>query len=169
MAQLLGIAGFKNSGKTTLVARLIPALGQRGIAVSTVKHVHHAIDLDEQGKDTFVHREAGAVDVVMLSDARWAILHERRDEPDPLATLRDVVRRLSTVDLVLVEGMKGQNLNRIELRADGDAVVAPGDGVLAVVTDGTPHAALPTFRRDDISLLADFIAKLVRAGALSWS
>lgn len=169
MTQLLGIAGFKNSGKTTLVARLIPALRARGISVSTVKHVHHAIDLDQPGKDTFVHREAGAVDVVMLSDARWAILHERRDEPDPLATLRDIVRRMSPVDLVLVEGLKGQNLNRIEIRADGAAVVAPGDGVLAVVTDGAPDLALPTFRRDDVSAIADFIENLVRAGALSWS
>jgi molybdopterin-guanine dinucleotide biosynthesis protein B len=168
VAQLLGIAGFKNSGKTTLVARLIPALGARGISVSTVKHVHHAIDLDEPGKDTFVHREAGAVDVVMLSDARWAILHERRDEPDPLATLGDVVRRLSPVDLVLVEGLKGQNLARIEIRADGDAVVAPGGTVLAVVTDGMPAAGLPSFRRDDVAAIADFIAGLVGRGALAW-
>lgn len=168
--QLLGIAGYKNSGKTTLIARLIPALADYGLSVSTVKHVHHDIDLDQPGKDTFVHREAGAIDVVMLSDARWAILHEQRREPDPLAVLRDIATRLTPVDLVLVEGLKDLPLPRIEIRRDGDGPMGTATTTLAVVTDATAHTSdLPTFRRDDIHGIAAFVESLCRDGALAWA
>ena len=79
--KLFGIVGWKNSGKTTLVARLVTDLKSRGFSVSTMKHAHHAFDLDQPGRDTYKHREAGAQEVVISSSQRWAIMHElQRDE-----------------------------------------------------------------------------------------
>ncbi len=171
LPQVLGVAGWKNSGKTTLISRLIPALRARGISVSTVKHVHHAIDLDHPGKDTFVHREAGAVDVVLFSESRWAILHERREEAGAPPDIADILRRLSSVDLVLMEGFKSVPMKRIEIRSvDSPPLGEQGEGnTVAVVTDGPLVADAPSFRRDDIEALAGFLAGLVGRKALAWS
>ncbi|MCC6736226.1 MAG: molybdopterin-guanine dinucleotide biosynthesis protein B [Bauldia sp.] len=165
----MGVVGWQNSGKTTLITRLIPALNSLGLSVSTVKHVHHSIDLDQPGKDTFLHREAGAVDVAMVSDKRWAILHERREPADAAADLPDILRRLSPVDLVLVEGFKSLAMRRIEIRAEGATPISPaGDrDTIALVTDGPVDPALPTFRRDQIEPLASFLADWVRAEVLA--
>jgi molybdopterin-guanine dinucleotide biosynthesis protein B len=161
--KVLGVVGYKNCGKTTLIVRLIPELAALGISVSTIKHVHHAIDLDQPGKDTFAHREAGAVDVAILSDRRWAILHERPIDSVTASDLDDVLRRLSPVDLVLAEGFKSLPMPRIELRM-GNALLAPaGDKhTLAVVSDDELDTALPRFRRDDIPAIAAFIADFTR-------
>ena len=164
--QLLGIVGWKNSGKTTLVARLIPALRERGLSVSTIKHVHHSIDLDQPGKDTFAHREAGAVDVALFSGARWAVMHERRERTSSPPDLDDLMRHMTEVDLVLVEGFKYLSMPRIEIRGDEAASPVGESGVrdvLAVVTDGPADAELPTFKRDEIERLADFIKQTVAA------
>ena len=165
----IGIVGWKNSGKTTLITRLLPALRRRGARVSTIKHVHHSIDLDEPGKDTFRHRQAGAVDVVLYSDARWAILHERReqelaDEPD----LTRLMRHMTDVDLVLVEGFKNQPIRKIEIRGGEDATPMADRGItdiIAIVTDGPPDARLPTFGRDDVEPLSNFLLQSVVFGS----
>lgn len=165
--QVIGIVGFKNSGKTTLITRLIPALGELGLTVSTIKHVHHAIDLDQPGKDTYLHREAGAVDVMMVSGKRWALLHERRDDADRPPDLDALLRRLSPVDVVLVEGFKSLPMPRIEIRNADDPMLltrGEGDGPIAIISDG-PAAddRVPTFRRDDIGPIAAFVAERIRA------
>jgi len=165
--QAIGVVGWKNSGKTTLITRLIPELRRRGLTVSTIKHVHHDIDLDEPGKDTYLHREAGATDVVLYSPARWAILHELRHSGGMQADLGDILGRLSPVDLVLVEGFKGLAMRRIEIRgADGGAPIADNDpNVIAVVTpDGLAGAvAGNAFARDDIAGIASFLIEVVGA------
>lgn len=159
--QAIGIVGWKNSGKTTLITRLIPELRARGITASTIKHVHHEIDLDQPGKDTYEHRQAGAVDVVMYSKARWAILHERRDEAIEPADLDDVLSRMTPVDLVLIEGFKAMPLKKIEIRgAEPRRPVADDRDVIAIVAAGdTGIADRPVFGRDDIAGLADFVAR----------
>jgi molybdopterin-guanine dinucleotide biosynthesis protein MobB len=159
--------GYKNSGKTTLIVRLIPELAALGLSVSAVKHVHHAIDLDQPGKDTYAHRTAGAVDVAILSDRRWAILHERETGPVAISDLDDVLRRLSPVDLVLAEGFKSLPMPRIELRM-GNAPLAPAgdDHTVAVVSDEEVDTTLPCFRRDDIPAIAAFIADFTRPARL---
>ena len=102
--RIIGLAGWSGSGKTTLITKLIPRLIARGLRVSTLKHAHHGFDLDKPGKDSFVHRAAGATEVIISSAKRWAILHELREEPEwDLAAL---VAKMSPVDLVLVEGFK---------------------------------------------------------------
>ena len=99
--KIYGVMGWKNSGKTGLVERLVAEITARGLSVSTVKHAHHEVDLDQPGKDTFRHRQAGAQEVVMATAARYAILHENRGGEPPLT---EILARLSPVDLVLVEG-----------------------------------------------------------------
>ncbi|MGV8839813.1 MAG: molybdopterin-guanine dinucleotide biosynthesis protein B [Bauldia sp.] len=165
--QAIGIVGWKASGKTTLITRLIPALNARGLSVSTIKHVHHSIDLDQPGKDTFAHRGAGAVDVVMYSEQRWAILHEQRAPAGAAFDLADILRRLSPVDLVLVEGFKSIPMRRIEIRAvETPPISLAGDrDTMALVTDGPADPVVPTFRRDQIEPLADFLAERIRSGA----
>src|SRR5690242_6771595 len=104
--QIFGLAGWSGSGKTTLLTRLIPALTARGITVSTLKHAHHAFDVDQPGKDSWRHREAGASEVLVSSARRWALIHEHRGAPE--ARLEELIRHLSPVDLVLIEGYKDQ-------------------------------------------------------------
>jgi molybdopterin-guanine dinucleotide biosynthesis protein B len=162
--EAIGIVGWKNSGKTTLITRLIPALRRRGLTASTIKHVHHDVDLDQPGKDTYAHRQAGAVDVVMYSQSRWALLHEVRD-PAELPDLADLMGHMAPVDIVLVEGFKTMPIRKVEVRGDAPLrpVLPAGEpAVIAVVADGeTDVVGTPVFRRDDVEGLADLIAETV--------
>lgn len=111
---MLGIVGRSGSGKTTLITALIVMLNARGLRVSTVKHTHHGVDLDRPGKDSWLHREAGAHEVLLAGEARWALLHERRDAPP--ARLEELLARLEPVDLVLVEGFASYGCPRLEVQ-----------------------------------------------------
>jgi molybdopterin-guanine dinucleotide biosynthesis protein B len=132
--KLLGFAGWSGAGKTTLIEKLLPALAARGLAVSTIKHTHHSVDLDRPGKDTHRHREAGAVEVMLASSARFALL---RETPRPLG-LDALALRMAPVDLVLVEGFKTDALPKIEVyrAALGKPRLWPDTpGIVAVATD----------------------------------
>ena len=104
MSKVIGVAGFKNAGKTTLVEKLVAELTRRGYRVSTVKHAHHSFDIDHEGRDSFRHRKAGASEVAVVSRHRWAIIHESREEAEP--TLQEILAKLGPCDLVIVEGYK---------------------------------------------------------------
>lgn len=120
--KLLGLIGWSGSGKTHLLTRLLPLYVARGLRVSTIKHAHHGFDLDQPGKDSFQHREAGAHEVLIASAARWALMHEV-DGPEP--SLDQLVARLSPVDLVLVEGFKTSSHPKIEVYRTGAAPDGP--------------------------------------------
>src|SRR4051812_13927869 len=111
--RVIGFAGWSGAGKTTLLRRLIPVLVRRGLSVSTLKHAHHAFDIDQPGKDSWEHRQAGATEVLIGSANRWALMHELRGGPEP--GLDDLLRRLSPVNLVLVEGFKRGSQAKIEV------------------------------------------------------
>jgi molybdopterin-guanine dinucleotide biosynthesis protein B len=111
---VFGITGWKNSGKTQLVTRLVAEFTQRGLKVSTVKHAHHNFDVDKPGADSYRHREAGAVEVALVSGRRWALMHELRDQEEP--PLEDILARLTPCDLILIEGYKRENHPKIETR-----------------------------------------------------
>ncbi len=111
---MLGIVGRSGSGKTTLIVAVIALLRARGLRVSTVKHTHHAVDLDRRGKDSWLHREAGAHEVLLAGEARWALLHERREAEPP--SLPSLLARLEPVDLVLVEGFARYPCPRLEVQ-----------------------------------------------------
>lgn len=162
---LYGVTGWKNTGKTWLVAALVKEFTGRGLRVSTIKHAHHELDLETPGRDSHRHREAGAQEVILASQARIAILKELHDAPKP--SLQELVARLSPVDLVLVEGFKSEHHPKVETYRAGttDALRAPGDATIrAVATDadvGDPGK--PVFDLNDVTAIADFIAGEVGA------
>ena len=126
--KLWGVAGWKNSGKTTLVTRLVSELAGRGFVVSTVKHAHHAFDIDKPGTDSHRHREAGAQEVMIVSGSRWALMHELRDEQEP--PMIQAIERISPCDLILVEGYKRERHPKIEARrreSTRSGLLAPDD------------------------------------------
>jgi molybdopterin molybdotransferase len=157
--KVFGIVGWKNSGKTGLVERLVSEITARGLRVSTVKHAHHRVDVDQPGRDSHRHREAGAVEVMLASRNRWALMHELRGSDEP--ALDALLPKLTSVDLVLVEGFKKHTHPKIEAhRAVTDqALIAHGDSsIRAVASDSEPEGLLvPRFALDDTAKIADFL------------
>jgi molybdopterin-guanine dinucleotide biosynthesis protein B len=155
--RVYGVIGWKNSGKTSLMERLVAEITGRGFSVSTVKHVHHDVDLDQPGKDTYRHRQAGAREVVLASADRLAILVEHRG-PEP--ELPAVLARMAPVDLILVEGYKRDAHPKVEVwRAEtGHPLIQPGDPLVrAVATDATLSLPVPVLDLNDTRAVADFI------------
>jgi molybdopterin-guanine dinucleotide biosynthesis protein B len=162
-----GIVGRKNSGKTHLVTRLLRLASSRGLRVSTIKHAHHAFDIDVPGKDSWLHREAGAHEVLVASAARWALMHELRDAPEP--RLDELLARLAPCDLVLVEGFKREVGLRLEVyrSACGQSPLAlEDDGIRAAATiDPRAFAARPeldVLPLDDEAAVLDYILAATR-------
>ena len=163
MNKVFGITGWKNSGKTTLVACLVEEFTSRGFVVSTIKHASESFQLDLPGTDTFAHREAGAHEVAIISDKRWAIMHQTLASNDA-PSLDTMIAKLAPCDLVLVEGFKASSISKIEtIRADAvteRAVWRQNKSVVAVASDTTiKDCQLPTFALDDISSIANHIAQ----------
>lgn len=157
--RVIGLAGWSGAGKTTLLTRLIPELARRGVSVSTVKHAHHAFDLDTPGKDSYVHREAGAREVLISSERRWALMRELRGEPE--ASLPELLARLSPVDLVIVEGFKREPHVKVEIHraGNGKPPLHPGDPtIVAVASDiAFPDAGRPVIDINDVAAIADIM------------
>ncbi len=157
--KIFGIAGYKNPGKTTLVVELIEEFRRRGLRVATVKHAHHEFDIDHPGKDSYLHREAGAEEVIVVSSRRWAHIRELGDADEP--SLDELIQRLGDVDIVLVEGYKHGAHPKLELRRAGveAPVLAGGDSsIKAVVSDGPDDSAgLPLLERSNVPAIADFV------------
>lgn len=158
-AKVIGIAGWKNSGKTTLTERLVAELTARGRRVSTVKRAHHDADVDQEGTDSFRHRQAGAAEVMLVTPLRWALMHELRDDGEP--ALKDLLARLSPCDVVIVEGYKGGGHPKIEVRrlAAKDRTPLPASAnVVAIAADHPVEAAaVPVFDLDAVAAIADFV------------
>jgi molybdopterin-guanine dinucleotide biosynthesis adapter protein len=157
--RIIGLAGWSGSGKTTLITKLIPCLIARGLRVSTLKHAHHGFDLDQPGKDSFMHRVAGATEVIVSSARRFAILHELRDEPE--WNLGALVAKMSAVDLVMVEGFKRDAFPKIEIhRAEnGKPLIHPDDPHIVAIASDTPlpHVTVPVVDLDDIDAISDLV------------
>ena len=158
--RVYGVTGWKNSGKTGLMERLVAECVARGLSVSTVKHAHHAADIDRPGRDSFRHRAAGAREVLIASPMRWALMHELRGAGEP--PLEALLSRLSPVDLVLVEGYKAAPHPKIEAHRveTGQPLMAPDNPtVRAVASNGAPDVPLPVFALDDTRAIAGFILR----------
>jgi molybdopterin-guanine dinucleotide biosynthesis protein B len=157
--RIIGLAGWSGSGKTTLLTKVLPRLIARGKRVSTLKHAHHAFDVDRPGKDSFEHRSAGATEVLVVSTNRWALMHELRGQPEP--GLHDLLEKLSDVDLVLIEGFKRQKFPKLEIhRAEnGKPLLHPEDDwIVAVASDSSlPQATVPVVDLNDIEKIADLL------------
>jgi molybdopterin-guanine dinucleotide biosynthesis protein B len=166
--KVIGIAGWSGSGKTTLLTRVIPCLTARGLKVSTMKHAHHDFDIDQPGKDSHTHRQAGASEVLISSANRFALMHELRGEAE--WTLRDLLAKLSPIDLVLIEGFKRETHPKLEVyrAAVGKPPLHPDDpNIVAVATDGELSAHVPVVSLNDTDAVADIlVAKAVRLDAV---
>jgi len=162
--KVFGFAGWSGSGKTTLIEKLIPQFTRRDLRVSIIKHAHHGFDIDKPGKDSWRHREAGATQVLMLSDDRWVLMHELRGQPEP--TLEEQLALLAPSDLVLIEGYKAAPVPKIEIHrpAVGKAPLWPDNPhVVAVASDEAIACPLPLLPLNDAGAIADFILDYVSA------
>ena len=155
---IFGLAGWSGSGKTTLLAALIPELVGRGVTVSTLKHAHHEFDIDQPGKDSWVHRQAGASEVMVASSRRFALMHELRDAPEP--SLGELVARMAPVDLLLIEGFKREPHPKLEVHRPsvGKPFLYPDDPhIVGIASDVAVAAPLPVLPLADVAAIADFI------------
>jgi molybdopterin-guanine dinucleotide biosynthesis protein B len=156
---VIGLAGWSGAGKTTLLRRLIPILAAQGLQVSTLKHAHHSFDVDQPGKDSWEHRQAGAREVLVASSTRWALMHELRDSAEP--PLAALLARMCPVDLVLVEGFKRDRHPKIEVHraANAKPLLYPGDrSIVAIASDVVPpDLTIPRYDLDDIEAIADLV------------
>ncbi len=159
--RVIGLAGWSGSGKTTLLTKVIPRIAARGLKVSTLKHAHHAFDVDQPGKDSHTHRMAGATEVLVGSSRRWAQVHELRGEAEP--GLDALLKRLSPVDLVLVEGYKRARHPKLEVyrAAVGKPLLQPDDpAIVAIASDQPlPAAPVPVVALDDVDTIVDILLR----------
>lgn len=158
--KVFGVVGWKNGGKTTLVVNLVNHFIACGVSVSTVKHAHHAFDIDHPGRDSWRHRDAGARQVAVASASRWALMTELRGDPEP--SLDELLGRLAPVDLVLVEGFKRESHPKIEAwrqEVGRPPLSCEDTEILAVACDILPQGvAVPMLDMDDVPLVAEYIA-----------
>ncbi len=158
-----GIVGWKNSGKTGLVVRLVTAISEKGFSVSTIKHAHHRFDVDKPGKDSFRHRDARAKEIILSSKNRWVLMNELRDDSEP--KLSQLVSKLSPVDLVLVEGFKKDINLKLEVHRveTGQPLLAQSfHDILAVASNSTNlNLNVPVFDLNDTGAIADFVLRRV--------
>ena len=156
--KVFGFAGYSGSGKTTLIERLVPRFVLDGLKVSLIKHAHAGFDIDQPGKDSYRHREAGCTEVLLTSTKRWVLMHELRGEPEP--TLEQQLAVLSPCDLVLIEGFKWAPVPKLEVYRAGlgkPPIFPDNPEVVALASDGPVETALPVFDLDDAEAIATFI------------
>ncbi|MGE5145958.1 MAG: molybdopterin-guanine dinucleotide biosynthesis protein B [Candidatus Eiseniibacteriota bacterium] len=159
--KIVGLAGWSGSGKTTLVVRLLPEMVRRGLKVSTLKHAHHEFDIDQPGKDSYEHRRAGALEVMVSSTRRWALMHEHRGAAEPAP--EELIRHMTPVDLLIIEGFKHHAHPKLEIfrREVGKPLLSPDDPyIFAVASDGpVPEAPVPVIDLHDAKAIADAIVE----------
>ena len=157
--KIFGLAGWSGSGKTSLMVRLIPVLTGRGITLSTMKHAHHTFEMDREGKDSYEHRMAGATEVLITSARRWALLHELRERPEP--SMAEMIARMTPVDLLLIEGFKREEHDKIEVHrpAVGKPLLYAEDSRVVAVASDEPleSVPLPVIDLNDTEAVADFV------------
>jgi molybdopterin-guanine dinucleotide biosynthesis protein B len=158
--KVIGLAGWSGAGKTTLLSRVIPYLLGRGLQVSVIKHAHHEFDVDVPGKDSWVHRQSGATEVLVSSAMRWALMHELRGAREP--RLAELLAKMAPVDLVVVEGFKREPVNKIEVHraANGKPLLFPGDArVVGIASDVAVETTLPVAHLNEIEDVAELMLR----------
>ena len=158
--KVFGFAGWSGSGKTTLIEQLIPRFVQRGLRVSLIKHAHHTFDVDQPGKDSHRHRQAGASEILVTSSRRWVLMHELRGAHEP--AFEEQVKRISPCDLLLVEGFKHAPIPKLEVwrKETGEPLLHPNDPhVVAIASDAKVETKLPLLDLNDVDAICSFILK----------
>ena len=166
--KVFGITGWKNSGKTTLVAKLVEYFISQGFSVSTIKHAHCDFDIDRPGSDSFLHRSAGAHQVMLSSNRRWALMNEKKRDKEP--ELDELLKHMDPVDLVLVEGFKMGGQPKIQvLRQANNTEILPLDAQPIVALASDVHVDPKDYYCDgpcldiaDIPSIANYIIKFCK-------
>jgi len=161
---VIGLSGWSGAGKTTLLTRVIPYLLGQGLRVSVIKHAHHEFDVDVPGKDSWVHRQSGATEVLVSSTRRWALMHELRGADEP--RLPELLTKMSRVDLVVIEGFKREPHRKIEVHraANEKPLLFPEDrDIVGIATDAVVETTLPMAHLDDV----EAVAALMQRSAIS--
>lgn len=166
---ILGVvAAGSNAGKTTVISQLIPALAKQNIRVSVIKHAHHAFDIDHPGKDSYNIREAGAVQTMIASGKRWALMTEmsRTPEHDNEADLSALLEQLDEnyADLILVEGFKQANIPKIEIHRpslDLPLLAESDPNIIAVATDEAIECTTTQLALNSTEILCQFIIEWI--------
>ena len=154
--KIFGFAGYSGSGKTTLIEKLIPVFNEAGLTVSIIKHAHHDFDIDQPGKDSYRHRKAGAREVLIASDKRWALMHEMHDEQQQ--SVSEHVKRLSPCDFLFIEGYKNEPIPKLEIHRGEAPLLYPADpNIVAVAGFEKQETDLPQFDLNDTESIALFI------------
>jgi molybdopterin-guanine dinucleotide biosynthesis adapter protein len=156
--KVIGLAGWSGAGKTTLLTRLIPYFLAENLRVSVIKRAHHEFDVDVPGKDSWIHRQSGATEVLVSSTQRWTLMHELRGAREP--KLPELLAKMSRVDLVVIEGFKREPHRKIEVHraANGKPALFPEDlGIVGIATDTKLETQLPVAHLDDIKAIAAMI------------
>lgn len=171
-AFILGFAAYSGTGKTTLLEQLIPLFNEKGLNVSLIKHAHHDFDIDYPGKDSYRLRKAGAIETLVASNQRWALVHEHDHEADKFPAepnLTELITHLTTdnIDLVLVEGFKHEAIPRIELHRKilNKPYLYPNDAqIIALATDSNDEniQALPLLDINDPRQIMHFIIREIQ-------
>ena len=158
--KIIGVVGWKNTGKTGLVTRLVSHFVASGLRVSTIKHAHHSFDVDHEGRDSYRHREAGAAQVLISSRERVALMEELRGSPEP--SLDELLGRLAPADLVIIEGYKGEGHSKVEAHRGetGTEILARGDSSIIAVASDVPlsNLSIPVIDLDETAQIADLIS-----------
>ena len=166
--KIFGLAGWSGSGKTTLMAGLLPELTRRGFAVSTMKHAHHAFDVDQPGKDSHTHRQAGATEVMVSSANRWALMHELRGGAEP--DVEALIAHMTPVDLLIIEGFKTHAHDKLEVyrSSTGKPLLCRDDPHIVAIASDAPVRGLtiPVLDINNVREIADFIVALAGLSAL---
>lgn len=153
--KVFGVVGWKDTGKTTLVASLVADLTNRGLRISTIKHAHSGYEIDREGSDSAAHRTAGAAQTALVSDTRWALLTEKTQVGEnPLGKM---LARLDPCDLVLVEGFKTSSHSKIECVGTKPPLHPDHSSIVALAVADKREAPLPVFDRDNTAAIVDFI------------
>lgn len=157
---MVSIVGRAKTGKTTVVVKLISILKKRGIRTATIKHHPHDFDIDIEGKDTYRHKEAGALLTIIASPRKIAMV---RDVEEEMTVGQIVERYVDDVDLIIIEGYKREDLPKIEVySARKEPPATLGDpNLLAVMSDTPVDSSVPVFKRDDVEAAADIVVRVV--------
>ena len=160
MIKVIGICGWKNVGKTFYASLIIKSLVERGYKVGSIKHAHHDFDIDKQGTDSFMHRNAGSSEVIISSSKRWAKINENNNENEK--SLNELIQELHNVDIIVVEGFKKDNHPKIEiLSKDLKNRNKETNNIIAIVSDDLKDTITPVFKENDIENLVEFIIKKI--------
>jgi len=155
MIPVVGFVGYSNSGKTTIVSGLVSILKNRGYRVAAIKHASHGYDMDMPGKDSWQHFDSGADQVVVVGPDSFS--HHHRGH----ASLMDIIKRISDVDIILVEGFKGEPVPKIEIIGQDEPGqrIPLGEYLQAVISSQVPDGSVPCFDPNNLDSLADFLVE----------